>query len=409
MRAYFDPLAAQRDVSGVIRIERAGIVTQVLYGHADWSARTPIAPDTRFAAGSITKSITATILLKLAERGAVNIAAPITTYLPAYRHGAAMTLDHVLRHTSGLPRNIPDEERAAFGPAGLVDWLNVHPPTDTPGARESYSNLGYEVLAHITELVSGESYAALAQRIIFDPLGMRASSIEAQSVNARSALPHVAAAPPEEVRVDVSTPQPIGPTGLFASVADMVRWSRAVRDGTIVNLRQADGKMVGSVLAFEEAGRTAQFLQGTIRGSGAGVGLFPDDVVVAYAFNLESYPQHNAQRVLAKIAYGVDPGTPSLRPPATPLADAHRELAGTYESESFGQLRIYERDGEMRVLMLGLGIDQYATPVSGGRLCWRAFNFLFSARRGADGAIEGLDVEQTMFEGDGARRMTKIG
>jgi CubicO group peptidase (beta-lactamase class C family) len=410
IRAYFDPIAARHDVSGALRIERGGKAAEVRYGFADWAAQTPIDAHTRFAGASITKSMTATILLTLAEQGRIDRGARVSTYLPDFQHGLSMTLDHVMAHKAGLPRDVPDEERAAFGEGGLVAWLNAHPPTGMPGETEAYSNVGYEVLGLIVTRVSGKSYETLAQEIIFSPLSMNDASIEIQSINPRSARPHVAGPPPSEVRGGVNTTLPYGPAGVSASLADYMRWARAVRDGTIVQLREPDGHMTGSVLSFEEAGKQAQFLQGTIRGSGAGVATFADDdAVVAFAFNLETYPLFNAQRILTKIAFGIDPGAPPPRPAAVALTPAHRELVGTYENGSWGQLRLYDTGEEMRITMLGIGVDHYLTPTSEGRLVWRGFNFTFSARRDAAGAINGLTIEQQFMDaGPAANEMNRI-
>ncbi|MEJ0060295.1 MAG: serine hydrolase domain-containing protein [Terricaulis sp.] len=410
IRAYFDPIAARHDLSGALRIERGGKTTEVRYGFADWAAQTPIDGHTRFAGASITKSMTATILLKLAEQGLIDRGASVSTYLPEFQHGGTMTLDHVMSHKAGLPRDVPEEERAAFGEGGLTAWLNAHPPTGTPGETEAYSNVGYEVLGLIVMRASGKSYETLAQEIIFAPLGMTDTSIENQSVNPRSAKPHVVGPPPSEVRAGANTTLPYGPAGVSASLADFMRWSRAVRDGTIVQLRGPDGHMTGSVLSFEEAGKQAQFLQGTIRGSGAGMATFADDdAVVAFALNLEAYPLFNAQRILTRIAFGIDPGAPPPRPAAVALTPAHRELVGTYENGSWGQLKFYDTGEEMRITMLGIGVDHYLTPASDGRLVWRGFNFTFSARRDAAGAINGVTIEQQFMEaGPEANEMNKI-
>lgn len=393
---YFDPIAARGDLSGVIRVEHRGQVTEVAFGYADWSRRSPITPATRFGAGSVAKSVVATVALQLAAEGRLNRHAPVSTWLPAYRFGATMTLDDVLRHTAGLPRNVPDADRNAFGPDGLIDWLNAHAPQKAADGSASYSNVGYELLALIAERITGTPIDTLAQRRIFGPLGMLHSSFESHSVNAHATALHVPA--PAASGVAPARSEYLPPGGqLFASAADLARWGRAVRDGTIISLREPDGAWSGSVYARPVAGRDALWMQGTIRGGGAVVAVIPkEDLVVVTAMNLETYPLFNTEEVVTALVFGEDPGPAPVRLPTVALTSAHQSLTGRYTLPSIGAVSISADDGAMWLTMLTSGDRYHLTPVADTGLVWRVFNVLLRPDRTAGGQVTGARVRLQM-------------
>jgi len=380
IRDYYAPLAAAHDVSGVLRIERDGKIAEATFGYADWSRRTPLRSDTRFPCGSIAKSMVAAVLARGVADGWLDTRADVARYLPEYRHGVGMTVDAVMRHVAGLPRDVPPGERAAFNAAGLVGWLDQHPP-DNVGVA-AYSNVGYELLGLVAERVRKQSFARLVQSQVFAPLGMRHSAFESHSVVAGCAQPHEPGPPPAEVRPAADEYLSTGGQ-LFASVEDLARWGRAVHAGKITAPARGDGTRDG-ISARKIRGRDAWWIQGSVTGAGANVVSFPGtDVLIVCAFNLASYPQFNSDSVLAALAFGEDPGTAPTRPVATPLGDAHRELAGEYQLPGLGRVRIHEQDGEMRLTVVGPEWSYYLMPASEGRLVLRKFNYTFAARRDA--------------------------
>lgn len=394
INAYFGPLAAAHDLSGVLRIERAGKRAEASFGFADWARRMPLQADTRFAAGSIAKSMVAAVLARGVADGWLDPEAKVARYLPEYRHGADMTVDAVMRHVAGLPRDVPLADRAAFDGGGLVAWLDRQPPGAAGVA--AYSNVGYELLGLIVERARKQPFARLVEAQVLVPLDMRHSAFESHSVVAGCALPHEPGPPPLEVRP--ATDEYLSTGGqLFASVDDLARWGRAVRDGRIAAPPRADGSRDG-ISARKIRGRDALWMQGSVTGAGANVVTFPGtDVLIVCAFNLASYPQFNSDSVLSALAFDEDPGTAPTRPAAIQLTDAHRELEGDYQLPGLGPVRIHEQAGEMRLTVIGPAWTYYLMPASEGRLVLRKFNYTFTARRNAQGAMNGLRARLHML------------
>lgn len=157
------------------------------FGWADRDRRIAASDSTIYRIGSISKSFTAVALAQLAERGMVQLDAPVTRYLPEAggfaqpRAGAGpVTMRHLATHTAGLIRE-PRLPGAAAGP--IAEWesriLASIPATsfDTvPGARYAYSNIGYGVLGLALSRGAGTPFMQLVEENIFTPLHMTSST-----------------------------------------------------------------------------------------------------------------------------------------------------------------------------------------------------------------------------------------
>lgn len=156
------------------------------FGWADAERGVPTGVNTIYRVGSISKSFTAVLLLQLRERGIVGLDDPVVDVLPelaglgqAPAGSAPVTFRHLASHTAGLVRE-PRLEGAASGP--LEEWeekvLASIPRTtfDTlPGARYSYSNIGFGILGYALERAAGVPFMELVAGSILRPLGMTSS------------------------------------------------------------------------------------------------------------------------------------------------------------------------------------------------------------------------------------------
>jgi len=165
------------------------------FGRADPRA-TRVTPRTPFVLGSVSKLITATAVIQLADQGLVDLDRPVQTYLPAFGpagHGeyGPVTVRHLLSHTSGMT---PEAGLACIvgdgpeTPSGWAERLGQEDLMDKPGQRFAYSNANYLVLGALIEKVSGEPYGRYLAREIFAPLQM-ADSFAGPSGNDE---PHIA-------------------------------------------------------------------------------------------------------------------------------------------------------------------------------------------------------------------------
>lgn len=145
----------------------------------------PVTPQTLFRIGSITKPMTGTLIMRLAEMGKLELDALAQKYVPDLAFGDAgaaekITLRMLLSHTAGLPTS--HEPFGRRDPAGLRDYIREQMPRyemiAPPGKIYSYSNPGIRLLGYIAEVVCGKPYTQLMQEYIFDPLDMRYSTFD---------------------------------------------------------------------------------------------------------------------------------------------------------------------------------------------------------------------------------------
>ncbi len=147
----------------------------ITLGYADTSAQSPVTARTRFAIGSITKSMTALALLQLADAGRLDLKAPVTQYLPwfsIHSKGVPILVHQLLSHTGG----IPDDYSFSPGYVDDVFALRAARTLYAPGTAWSYSNEGYETAGAILAQLDGRTWPHALQARVFDSIGMTNSS-----------------------------------------------------------------------------------------------------------------------------------------------------------------------------------------------------------------------------------------
>jgi CubicO group peptidase (beta-lactamase class C family) len=147
------------------------------YGHFTWNSSSPVPdPDsTLWDVASITKVVsTASIAMRLVDRGKLELDAPVRRYLPRFAGGLknGVTVRMLLDHTSGLKSYVPFYVKARGSRARAIDLLYAQPLVRTPGDSAEYSDLNALLLGLIDEKLGGQPLDRLAKREVFDPLGL---------------------------------------------------------------------------------------------------------------------------------------------------------------------------------------------------------------------------------------------
>ena len=170
---------------GIVRDGR--LVESGHVGFANVADQRPAGSQTVYRIGSVTKAMTALMLMQLVEQGTVRLSDPVAIYLPeiaAVRgkpdRSPPITLIQLATHTAGLAAE-PDVPGFDVGPVDaweeqLLAALPHSSYQTEPGTRFAYSNLGYAILAAALARAAGEDYETYVARHIFLPLGMTHSS-----------------------------------------------------------------------------------------------------------------------------------------------------------------------------------------------------------------------------------------
>lgn len=156
------------------------------FGMDDREAGQAATSQTLFRAGSVTKSITATAVMALVEKGLVDLDRPVQAYVPEFRvrsrfaDARPITLRHLLDHHAGLTTNRVKgamAPRPAHFSTVLADLAEDY-VSNPPDTLYQYSNLAYDVLGCVIERASGERFEDYVGETVFAPAGMRRSSFD---------------------------------------------------------------------------------------------------------------------------------------------------------------------------------------------------------------------------------------
>ena len=167
-------VAEHAGFSGAVRIERNGVVLlEKGYGLANRERKLPFSAETVVQIGSNTKDFTAVAILQLRERGQLALTDSLDRYFPdAPLDKRGITIAQLLDHRAGFPLGIGGDFEALRRKA-FIDRAMKTPLLFAPGAKESYSNTGFSILAAIIEQRTGMTYDAYVQQNIVGPLGLK--------------------------------------------------------------------------------------------------------------------------------------------------------------------------------------------------------------------------------------------
>ncbi len=134
-----------------------------------------------FLLGSISKPICMTALMTLFDQGAFKLDDPLQKFLPQFRDAEreAVTLRHLLSHSSGLPDQLPENDSLRKQHASLSQFAEHAmrtPLSFKPGSRYQYSSMGILLAARVAELISKTDILTLVEKSVFKPLGMQRSA-----------------------------------------------------------------------------------------------------------------------------------------------------------------------------------------------------------------------------------------
>lgn len=204
LQGVLDSVGSQNNATGIsIAVDRNGGADTWIgsYGYADLAKTRAITPNTQFRIGSASKTLTGSVVLRLADTGVINLDAPVNQYVRDLNipNGDTITVRNLLSMTSGLPEYLGSPSLHDPNISVLQEWANLHSPNGpygmanyTPeqlieavtsslasGAQKqgaigtmSYANTNFVLLAIIAQRQTGESLQTLAEKFIFKPAGL---------------------------------------------------------------------------------------------------------------------------------------------------------------------------------------------------------------------------------------------
>lgn len=376
VRSYIQEAMEEHGLPSVaVAVAKDGeIVWAEGFGWADLDRRVPATPETMYSLASISKPITATALMRLVERGEVDLDRPANEYLGEGQIHSAVwdpegaTVRRVLSHTAGLPLHweffYEGEDHPRRTTAQGIERFGVL--VTPPGELYQYSNLGYGILDEIIEHVSGRAYADFLETEVFQPLGMDRSA-----VSTGAGLGDAAA-----VRYDADNrPVPYydfdhrGGSAVYSSAIDLVRFGayhlgnilegqqRILEDSTILAMQRTltpgtgprdQGYGMGWLIQADHNGYRRIAHTGGMPGVSTGLYLYPEENVAIAVLTNRSNPL--VPRIAHRIASVMLPGYRTTFEERQAAAEDEPEAEDAFHppAELLGQwsgtIRTYEGD-----------------------------------------------------------------
>lgn len=219
------------------------------FGMANREWNIPNATDTKFMIGSVSKPVTAMLMLIQVQKGLIGLDKTIADYLPEFagKPAAKITIRQLLSHSSGMPNYdiirdfFPRISRQNFT---REDYIKVYMDSALafePGTRYFYSSWGFFTLGYIMERVTGKSYSQLMKEDIFDKTGMSSSG----------SYFHTQIVPKRATGYDYSfggytssdfrdQSNTMGTGDLYSTVEDMFKFHLAISNNSLINKKLTD-------------------------------------------------------------------------------------------------------------------------------------------------------------------------
>lgn len=398
-------------------------------GRTVWhGARTSVdghGPDenVQYRIGSITKTFTAVLVLRLRDEGLLDLGDPLEKHLPGTGVGE-VTIRDLLAHTAGLAAESPapwwERTPASLRPE-LADVLGEQPLRHPVGQRFHYSNPGFTLLGALVEEVRGETWEQVLRREVLEPLGLHRTDVRPSAPHAGGWAVHPWA--------DVLLPEPaedlgrMAPAGqLWSTTGDLARFAAFLARGDDRVLKAASLREMRTPAAPAEAadvaggyayglglevrhheGRLLAGHSGSLPGFLAGlVFSVEDDLAAVVLANCTSGPA--VTTVAAELVGIVAEAEPRFPEPWRPLREADPavlELAGPWYWGTQGYGLRLTADGLVSLEPLtGTGRRSRFRPNGDGT--WTGLEGYYAgevlrAVRRPDGSVDHLDLGSFVF------------
>lgn len=289
-------------MGAVLITQKRQLLYRRSWGLADRPTGRGISQSTPFIAGSITKPITATLVLQQYEEGKLALEDRLGTHLPWVPESwRPITIRQLLTHTSGIPNLLDsvNHERMRhlnLTPAQIVGKLVSRTLIFVPGTKMSYSNTNYLLLAAVLETVAGIPYHVLARERIFAPAQMDTTGIWG-----KDPTPPLLARPYSYSGGAYTTPPSTHPSilfglgNLYTTVEDLQRFINGISSGVLLK-PETYAKMItpnfdryGYGFSIRTAaGKKVYFHDGHIWGYSGRVARFVDsEITVSILLNVK--------------------------------------------------------------------------------------------------------------------------
>lgn len=332
--------------SGVVLVADDGKpVYHKAFGLANREEDIPNTLDTHFDIGSMNKSFTKVLILKLVNEGKLSLDDKLGDYLSGFPKKAAenITIQHLLNHQSGYADyhtreywEIPYEKKSM---EVALEHIKKQPLMFPPGDGQDYSNAGYVLLGLIAEKATGKSYFDLIEERIIKPMGMKETYLTEKYSTPKRAVGYYKSMKGELMNNDelqeISTPA----GGFYSTTSDMLKFYRAYHYGD--KLWDQKTRRLDMYYPFYQEHMTtggAMSHAGGFEGSNTvHYEILRDKISVLVFANMDEVVAENLGAGILAIIRGQEPQKPSL-PAAQNVYQAFSEKGAEFVKKNWENL-----------------------------------------------------------------------
>jgi CubicO group peptidase (beta-lactamase class C family) len=432
-----DPVAASLDrylsartrlgrFSGAVLVAKGDrVLFRKGYGFADVAKKIPYTPETRQSVASITKMFTSMAALKLRDDGKLKLEDSVCLHLAGCPDAwKPITVQQLMRHTSGIPDyeaplvlgspkylEVMTQEGTS---RRLVDEAKGRPLDFPPGTKFRYSNTGYLVLAQVVETAASKPFNAFVTERLLVPAGMRRAGLfDGKSVPEGLATGYthpdlgwakLVAGVPLDAGHLVAVPRlpltpPAGDAGLYATVDDLLAWSRAMDGGALVPRTEVDEVFTPGLDGYGYGWFVGEgFKRKRTRHNGALPGYvsdfvkFPDEGLTLVAFsNLDRARLSSAVRDVSAIVLGEPWDMPVEGTLANLAPEDYARLEGRYAMAD-GRALTVKKDADLLAAVLEDRFTAGLVPLSKTRFYFPLGDGTATFTLGEDGTAASVNL-----------------
>ncbi len=226
----------------VLFAEKGKVIYKGAFGYGTLRNKDTLSTRSAFQLASVTKPLTSTAVLMLADRKTLSLQDSVHCYLPRFPY-KDVTIEQLLIQKSGLPEYLyfsdlywPDY-KTTINNEDVLCMMEMHVPRPyyRPDYRYNYTNTNYSLLASIIEKASGQQYQDFVQENIFAPLGMHDSFVYAKD---ETPVYHQMTSGHDGRRRRIADSHfngVVGDKGIYSSVEDMLRFDQALYTDKLVS------------------------------------------------------------------------------------------------------------------------------------------------------------------------------
>jgi len=341
-------------------------------GVLDLTSQESVNSETAYRIGSISKTFTACIIMKLIEDKQLKLTTPLSRYFPKVKNSFQINIEHLLRHRSGIYNFTNTDEYLTYmekplSRDELLIKVKEFGSSFDPDEESGYSNSNYVLLTMIAEKVTKKSYSELVEEIITKPLGLNNTYVGSRITTEKNEAKSFKKIKKWENETETDMSIPLGAGAIVSSPSDVNTFLHSLLNDKIVSQASREKMMkikddygIGLVqIPFYD--KKAFGHNGGIDGFQSMAYHFPKEgVTVTYLSNGVVYPINDIMIDVLSNYFGKEKELPEFLPVMKLNEKDLDQYLGTYASDKLPIELVITKDGGQ---LIGQATGQQSFPL----------------------------------------------